>query len=496
MPVGTKRLITKHRLATRWAHWINFLALAVMIWSGLLIYWADPEYRAGAGSITLFRFFPQGFFALFHLNQRLAEGMAWHFCFMWFFVLNGIAYVAYTVISGEWRALVPKRRSFRDAIQVALHDLHVVKRLPPQGKYNGAQQIAYTAIILMGAGSIATGLAIYKPIQLNWLTALLGGYRAAHFEHFWLMIGYVLFFVVHVTQVARAGWSNFQAMVTGYEVTAGGGDKRAGEPAADREVEHELRRLTRRSFLWGAASVAGVLFGWRWLITRRPDDGTLWPLRRVLQTNEELARDYFRPTRLAPTFDRSRAIPVPRVNGDLGLGEDFDRASWRLQVYGLAHPPGAPNSGAIEFTLEQLQTLPFTEMVTEHHCIEGWTQIVHWGGVRFRDFLAAYPPVTRSGGPADIDRRPDDLPEYVSLTTPDGGYYVGLDRASALHPQTLLCYLMNGAPLTLEHGAPLRLVIPVKYGVKYIKRIGAIRFANSRPADYWAEQGYDWYIGL
>lgn len=83
----------------------------------------------------------------------------------------------------------------------------------------------------------------------------------------------------------------------------------------------------------------------------------------------------------------------------------------------------------------------------------------------------------------------------MSLETPDGGYYVGLDMESALHPQTLLCYEMNGQPLSLEHGAPLRLVIPVKYGIKNIKRIGTIRYTDTRPADYWAERGYDWYAG-
>jgi DMSO/TMAO reductase YedYZ molybdopterin-dependent catalytic subunit len=81
------------------------------------------------------------------------------------------------------------------------------------------------------------------------------------------------------------------------------------------------------------------------------------------------------------------------------------------------------------------------------------------------------------------------------METPDGGYYIGLDRESALHPQTLLCYEMNGEPLTSDHGAPLRLVIPVKYGIKHIKRIGTIRFTRERPADYWAVQGYVWYAG-
>ena len=89
----------------------------------------------------------------------------------------------------------------------------------------------------------------------------------------------------------------------------------------------------------------------------------------------------------------------------------------------------------------------------------------------------------------------DDLPEYVSMETPDGAYYVGLDMASALHPQTLLCYEMNGKPLTADHGAPLRLAIPVKYGIKNIKNIGKIKFTDERPKDYWAELGYDWYAG-
>ncbi len=85
--------------------------------------------------------------------------------------------------------------------------------------------------------------------------------------------------------------------------------------------------------------------------------------------------------------------------------------------------------------------------------------------------------------------------KFVGIETPDRAYYVGLDIESALHPQTLLAYEMNGAPLAALHGAPLRLAIPVKYGIKNIKRIGTIRYTNVRPADFWAERGYDWYAG-
>jgi thiosulfate reductase cytochrome b subunit len=213
-----KRLELKHRLPTRLFHWINAPVLFGMIWSGLLIYWANDVYRVGWGETTLYHFFHDAFYKDLRIPQRLAEGMAWHFLLMWIFLINGLLYVLYTFASGEWRHLVPNRRSFGEAIQVVLHDLHLSRHEPPRRKFNGAQQFAYTGVLLMGVGSVLTGLAIYKPTQLAWLTALLGGYEWARFEHFWLMIGYVLFFVVHITQVIKAGWNNFRAMVAGYEV--------------------------------------------------------------------------------------------------------------------------------------------------------------------------------------------------------------------------------------------------------------------------------------
>lgn len=86
--------------------------------------------------------------------------------------------------------------------------------------------------------------------------------------------------------------------------------------------------------------------------------------------------------------------------------------------------------------------------------------------------------------------------QYVGLKTPNSKYYVGLDMESAMHPQTILAYEMNDQPLTLDHGAPLRLIIPVKYGIKNLKRIGTISFSDKRPGDYWARRGYDYYSGL
>jgi thiosulfate reductase cytochrome b subunit len=215
----------KHPLAIRWFHWINFPVLCVMIWSGLLIYWANDVYRIGWGETTLFRFFPPAFYKALHLEFRLAEGMSWHFAFMWLFILNGLAYVLYTAFSGEWRYLLPNRNTLAEAWQVVLHDLRIRREPLPRRKFNGAQQIAYTSILLMGAGSMLTGLAIYRPTQFAWLTTLLGGYPLARTWHFALTVGYVLFFLVHITQVVKAGWNNFRAMLTGDELVPGEGAK-------------------------------------------------------------------------------------------------------------------------------------------------------------------------------------------------------------------------------------------------------------------------------
>ncbi|KAA9339233.1 thiosulfate reductase [Hymenobacter busanensis] len=213
-----KKLVEKHPLAIRWFHWVNFPVLALMIWSGMWIYWANDVYRIGWGRTTLFKFFPQSFYEAFHIDHKLAQGMAWHFVLMWVFALNGLLYVLYTAVSGEWRELLPNRRSFASAWQTVLHDLGIRKAPLPKQKFNGAQQIAYTAVVLMGAGSLLTGLAIYKPTQLAWLTTALGGYEWARIEHFALTVGYVLFFLVHIAQVVRAGWNNFRSMVAGFEV--------------------------------------------------------------------------------------------------------------------------------------------------------------------------------------------------------------------------------------------------------------------------------------
>lgn len=243
-------------------------------------------------------------------------------------------------------------------------------------------------------------------------------------------------------------------------------------------MERPLKEQTRRSFLTGGVAALAGYGAWRWIGSRNPEGGVAWPLRRALQTNEELARDYFRPARLARQFPSGSGMP--KVNGTIGIDDDdFDINQWKLEVTGLAI-----EGGKASFTLADIQAFPKAEFITELKCVEGWSRRVRWGGTRLADFARRYRPA-RPGPDA-----------YVGLATPGGEYYVSLDMASALHPQTLLCYEMEGRPLEYSHGAPLRLAIPIKYGIKSLKCIGRLSFTKSRPPDFWAERGYDEYAGF
>lgn len=242
------------------------------------------------------------------------------------------------------------------------------------------------------------------------------------------------------------------------------------------DFDRELKRRSRRGFLMAGVAAAAGVGGWEWLRSQKSEEDSIpRPLRRGLEVNRSLIEAYFQPSRKAKEFPREAAEDV-MVNGQVGIDdEDFDASQWKLAVTGLA-------AGAAEMKLADIMALPRIEMTTELKCIEGWSKVVHWAGARMADFVAKY--------------QPQGQPQYVGMETPDGDYYVGLDMASAVHSQTLLAYEMNGAALTDDHGAPLRLVIPLKYGVKNLKRIGTINFTNTRPKDYWAERGYDWYCGF
>jgi DMSO/TMAO reductase YedYZ molybdopterin-dependent catalytic subunit len=241
--------------------------------------------------------------------------------------------------------------------------------------------------------------------------------------------------------------------------------------------EAEVRRKTRRDFLIAGVAAAAGIGGYEWVTRATQEDEAPWPQRRVLEFNGKLAKSYISNSHLMPTY-RPDQVTFLKPNGDIGLKTPLNAADWNLRVI-----TGDAASG---FTLQlsDIQALPKCDLTTRFCCIEGWSSIVWWGGARFSDFARKFLPPGRA------------LPKYVYLATPGEDYYVGLDMKSALHPQTVLAYERNGKPLDATHGAPLRLAISIKYGIKSIKRIGMIRFTDTKPADYWAEEGYDWFAGL
>jgi DMSO/TMAO reductase YedYZ molybdopterin-dependent catalytic subunit len=261
-------------------------------------------------------------------------------------------------------------------------------------------------------------------------------------------------------------------------------------PLTGPAAEQQMRRLTRRSFITGAVAALAGLGAWRGLTTTATEDNLPWPLRRILRFNQGLAETLGAPHQLAPTFPAESVQGPARTNGLIGLADEVDGAGWNLRVQHEGR------GGGQTIRLRDVQKLPRLDLVTELKCVEGWGEVMHFGGVRFLDFVTRFGLATRSGRAPDPAGNPQELFRYVYLATPDEAYYVALDMASALHPQTLLCDTMNWQPLTRAHGAPLRLYLAVKYGYKSLKRIGLIRFQDERPADYWAKRGYDWYAGL
>jgi hypothetical protein len=237
-----------------------------------------------------------------------------------------------------------------------------------------------------------------------------------------------------------------------------------------------MARRTRRSFIALGAGAAVAAGGWFSLKPGPMDEDIPRTLRSVLGFNERVVRTaLFSDSHLVKTFPAS-AIGKLKVNGEIGMDDPVDEAAWHLDL--------VPFDGVAQaLTLADIRALPRCEETFEFKCIEGWSTVTQFAGARLSEFTAKFAPGSEKAA-------------YVGMNTPDKEYYVGLDMPSALHPQTLLAYEMNGQPLEPRHGAPLRLVVPVKYGIKNIKRIARIEYTNERPADYWAEQGYDYYAGL
>jgi DMSO/TMAO reductase YedYZ molybdopterin-dependent catalytic subunit len=231
---------------------------------------------------------------------------------------------------------------------------------------------------------------------------------------------------------------------------------------------------TRRRFLAGGLRGAGlVALGGIACDSSRPHAGFLGLMERV---NERFQGALFDPTRLAPELGEDEEtdledFPQYKISRSFPVAP----AGWRLEVNGLVSRP-------LSLTLDELERFPRTRSRVRHHCVEGWSAVASWDGVRLSE-------IARAAGA-------DPRAHYVEFRSFEGGYYSSWDLASALHPQTLLAYGMDGERLLVEHGAPLRLYSAVKLGYKMVKWVTTVSFLPARSGGYWEDRGYEWFAGV
>jgi DMSO/TMAO reductase YedYZ molybdopterin-dependent catalytic subunit len=256
-----------------------------------------------------------------------------------------------------------------------------------------------------------------------------------------------------------------------------------------------LHRRTRRDFLLFGAGAIATLAGGGLLLPQATlarlgvrrnleSPGKEWLLNRALRIDDDVAEALYSKDRLVPTYTRSQITPL-RNNYNGATPDPGYIPGWKLTLDGLAS--GLSVSLDIRTLLTRFST---QEQITRLVCVEGWSAIAWWSGPRFDELLRTYPPMPQARWvlvQSSVNLDP--------IGNPDP-YFVSIDLATARHPQTLLATHFNGQPLTVEHGAPLRLLAPVKLGLKNVKAITSITYTAKEPRDYWADRGYSRYDGI
>jgi DMSO/TMAO reductase YedYZ molybdopterin-dependent catalytic subunit len=230
---------------------------------------------------------------------------------------------------------------------------------------------------------------------------------------------------------------------------------------------------TRRWFLHGASLGALTLLTGCDIIDSDAAEGTL---RRISKFNDGVQAWLFNPNTLAPEYPESRITRPFPFNGYYPESDapEVDGATYKLEVGGLI-------DNKEPWTLERLYTLPQVSQITRHVCVEGWSAIGSWQGVRLSEFLKRLGADTRA--------------KYVWFQCAEG-YSNTIDMASALHPQTQLTFRFDNQILPRKYGFPMKCRIPTKLGFKNPKYITAMYVQNNDAGGYWENQGYNWFSGL
>jgi DMSO/TMAO reductase YedYZ molybdopterin-dependent catalytic subunit len=257
-----------------------------------------------------------------------------------------------------------------------------------------------------------------------------------------------------------------------------------------------LRHRTRRDVLLFGAGAIAALAGAGSLLPQATlerlgviHENKAWPkkewfLNRALRIDDDVAEALYSKNRLVPTYTKSQITPL-KNNYNGATPDPSYIPDWQLELNGLA------SDLRVSLNIRNLLTrFQVHEQITRLVCVEGWSAVAWWSGLRFDDLLRAYPPMSQAKWvrvESSVNLDPSGNPDP---------YFISLDMATARHPQTLLATHFNGQPLTVDHGAPLRLLVPIKLGLKNVKAITKLSFVAEEPRDYWAERGYSRYDGI
>jgi methionine sulfoxide reductase catalytic subunit len=453
----------------RYAHFINLIFITLLIRSGIEIlsalpklYWKDhatpgtewikftkkvmPKNRLWTSLDEEESFSP---WIALPGRKNLGLGRHWHFTSAIFWGVNGIVYYVMLFSSGEWVRLIPTSPSiFSEAIQTAL--TYASFHSPPPGDpYNPLQQLTYFVVIfLLGPFMIATGAAMSPSIDARFpkYPKIFGGRQAARSLHFLGMIAFLLFIAGHLSMVFIERFPQNMG-----NIVFGNGENTSLATAIG-------------LFAFYLASVV-IVHVWATAISKRYPRVVQNALDKIIVPGKRLL---FRKAISQQKFKGSKISPFFRVNGYPPDGKDYEQikkdnfASWTLKIYGLVENP-------LELSLEELHSMPRQSQTTEHHCIQGWTAIGKWDGVPMKYIIESCKPFPNV--------------RYVvfhSYQYTDGHeFYEALDFEIAKHPQTILAYEMNGMPLEIEHGAPLRLRVETQLGYKMVKWLKSIEFVEN-----------------
>ena len=454
----------------RVCHWLNFFLLLFMIRSGIQILadhprlylnpgctpgseWfrllgpvpQDREYHAKEDTVTL-----PGWLGLPGIRHSVGLARWWHFVFDTFWLVNGIAAYALLFTTGQWRRIVPV------SLDVIPHTLSTALQYlsldfpPPSGwlQYNGLQLLAYfTTVFVASPLALITGLMQSPAIaaQLHLATGFLNR-QVARSLHFLVLVYFILFLAGHVVMVfATDALNNLNHMTRGTD-------------------DHSLKGLWVFLLILGFTAIAWmaatpltlkyprkVQHIGRWVIGWLLDG--FEKLRPVANYREKDISPYFWVNGTAPDSDEYRTHER----------EGFQ--NYRLRVGGLVERP-------MEFSLKQLRALPKQEQITSNYCIQGWTGIAKWGGVRLRDIMDLVQPKTNA--------RYAVFYSFAHGAGKGRGLYYDVHKMEHLyHAQTILAYQMNGKDLPASHGAPLRLRNELELGFKQVKWVQAVEWVEN-----------------